>query len=233
MRPALAREPPGPAGAPFRPRGRLAPPTRRAHAPSTDQLHAGRGARRHRRLRRLPRHRGDADDHEQRPGERRLRGAARGRASWTSRLARRRIASPPAVLKQQIDRQPLRADRCAGPRRRQVGNEPKGTVIRGQATRRAGRDRDRRGAALHRHPRGRPHPADHRRGRAARRSSPPSLLAVRQANRLASPAHRPRRDRREASAPATRGPGTSGTRCPSWTGSPTCSTPAPSGSAGC
>lgn len=58
------------------------------------------------------------------------------------------------------------------------------------------------------------------------------LLAVRQANRLASPS--PTSPRRPSGWDrATRGPGTSATGSPSWTGSPTCSTPARSASAGC
>lgn len=58
------------------------------------------------------------------------------------------------------------------------------------------------------------------------------LLAVRQANRLASPSPTwPKRP--SASDPATRAPGTSGTGSPSWTGSPTYWTPVPNGSDGC
>lgn len=58
------------------------------------------------------------------------------------------------------------------------------------------------------------------------------LLAVRQANRLASPLT-DLAETAERLDRATRGPGTSGTGSPSWTGSRTCWTPAPSGSAGC
>lgn len=58
------------------------------------------------------------------------------------------------------------------------------------------------------------------------------LLAIRQANRLASPSPTSRR-RPSGSARATRGPGTSGTPSPSSTGSPTSSTPPPSASPAC
>ncbi|GFN04418.1 hypothetical protein Smic_29740 [Streptomyces microflavus] len=58
------------------------------------------------------------------------------------------------------------------------------------------------------------------------------LLAVRQANRLASPSPTSPRPP-NASAPATPARATSGTGCPSWTGSPTSWTLPPSGSPGC